>query len=65
MPAYPNVVVQLSNENGNVFSIIRRVTKAMRNEGLREEAEAFAQEAMSSRSYDAVLKLVMRTVDTR
>jgi hypothetical protein len=63
--AYPDVTIDLTNEDGNVFAIIGRVTKALKRAGLRAEAEAFAKEAMASESYDAVLQLVMRTVETR
>ena len=61
---YPDVDVQLSGEDGNVFSIIGRVSKALRTAGHDEAADAFANEAMDQASYDDVLQLVMRTVHT-
>jgi hypothetical protein len=62
MPKYENVEVQLSGEDGNVFSIIGRVTRAMKKAGLRDEADEFASQAMSSSSYDEVLRPCMDTV---
>jgi hypothetical protein len=61
---FPDVTVQLSNEDGNVFAIIGRVSGALRRAGHPAEADAFAREAMAQPSYDAVLQLVMRTVET-
>jgi hypothetical protein len=57
------VQVQLSGENGNVFSIIGRVAAELRRAGFREEASTWVAEATSCRSYDEVLRLAMRTVD--
>lgn len=65
MPTHPHVTVQLTGEDGNVFAIIGRVTREMKKHGLREEADAFAREAMSQSSYDDVLALCMDTVDCR
>lgn len=60
---YPNITVQLSGENGNVFSIIARVMRAMREAGVpAEEIQAFVKEAKSG-DYDYVLQTVMRWVN--
>ncbi len=64
-PSYPDVTVQLSGEDGNVFFIIGRVSQALRRAGHPEAANAFAEEAMKAESYDEVLRLCMRTVDVR
>lgn len=63
MPKYPNVKVQLAGENGNAFSIMGRVTKAMRREGVDDkEIKAFQAEAMSG-DYDHLLQTCMKWVD--
>jgi hypothetical protein len=49
--------------DGNAFSIIARVERAMKRAKLVEEAKAFRIEAMGQPSYDALLALVMRTVE--
>lgn len=62
-PKYPDVEVQLSGEDGNAFFIIGRVGAALRRQHGRGAAEEFANEAFDQPSYDAVLQLVMRTVN--
>ena len=66
-PKYPDVVVQLTGEDGNAFAVMGRVSKAMRR-GLREnglsaaevtqEVNAFLEEAVSG-DYDKVLQTAM------
>ena len=58
---YP-ITVQLSGEDGNVFSIIGRVSKALKRGGAKDVSE-FQKLAMSSESYDAVLQLCMEWVE--
>jgi len=55
--------VQLSGQDGNVFSIIGRVSNALRHAGMPEKAKEFSEKAMDSESYDAVLRLCMDYVD--
>jgi len=60
---YPNVKVKLVGEDGNIFSICGRVTKALRFGGARkEELDKFFDEIMDSNSYDQALQVVMRWV---
>ncbi len=54
---------RMVGQDGNVFAIIARVRKALRDAGLHERAEEFVQRATSSESYDAVLALVWEYVD--
>jgi hypothetical protein len=62
MPKH-DIKVQLSGEDGNIFSIMGRVTLAMKRAGLpAEEREEFARELTSAESYDAALQCVMRWV---
>lgn len=49
--------VQLSGEDGNVFSIIARVGKALKRAGQPELAEEFSNKAFDAGSYDEVLRL--------
>lgn len=49
--------VKLVGEDGDVFAIIGRVSKALRHAGLAKEAEEFSSKAMRSESYAAVLRL--------
>lgn len=60
---YPDVSVQLSGMDGNVYLIIGLVSKALKRAGRREAAQDFKNAAMSCGSYDEVLQLAMRTVD--
>jgi hypothetical protein len=61
---YPEIEVQLSGEDGNAFSIMGRVTKAMRRAGVSsEERAAYQAEAMSG-NYDHLLQVTMRWVTT-
>jgi hypothetical protein len=60
---YPSVNVDLSNCDGNAFSILGRVSKEMRRAGVSDnEVSVFTKEAMSS-DYDNLLQTCMRWVD--
>ena len=62
-PVY-DVSVTLVGEDGNAFAIIGRVQKALKAGGVDPEAVAqFQADAFASESYDALLQLVMRTVN--
>lgn len=60
---YPEVKVQLSGQDGNVFSVIGRVYSAIARQVGRQQAEEFELQARASGSYDSVLRLVMDTVE--
>ena len=61
---YPEVTVQLSGEDGNVFSVIGRVQKALRRAGVgKEELAEFRKQAMSG-DYDNALRTAMQWVNT-
>jgi hypothetical protein len=65
MTKFSDVEVRITGNgtDGNVFSIIGTVSKALKNAGYKEEAKAFTQEAFSQKSYDDVLSLVCDTVN--
>jgi hypothetical protein len=60
---YPQVNVQLVGMDGNAFSIIGNVVRAMKKAKLYDEASEFSKAAFASESYDALLRLVMETVN--
>lgn len=62
MPKYPNITVKLVGEDGNAFSIIARVQRALRSGGVSsEDIHAWRDEATSG-DYDHLLRTVMQTV---
>jgi len=56
---------KLVGEDGNVFAIIGRVQRALRNAGQADRAAEFVRRAFGSHSYDDVLALCMDYVDVR
>lgn len=61
---YPNVYVKLVGEDGNAFSILARVSKALKKAGVsKEEISNFQKEAMSS-DYNHLLNVVQDWVNT-
>jgi hypothetical protein len=60
---YPDVTVQLTGRDGNVFAILGQVQRAPREAGHPEAADQFVNEAMGLGSYDAVLRFAMATVE--
>lgn len=60
---FPHVKVKLIGEDGNVFSIIARVKRALIQAGLEAEAKEYVDLATHSSSYDEVLGLTMNTVE--
>lgn len=62
-PKYPEVKVKLTGEDGNAFSIIGRVARELRRDGVSaDEITKFRDEAMSG-DYDNVLRTAMRWVE--
>lgn len=55
--------VQLSGEDGNVFSIIARCGKALRKSEHPEREKEFTDKAFAAASYDEVLQLAMHYCD--
>ena len=63
-PKYPDIKVKLTGEDGNAFSILGRVTKALRRAGVPlEERKQFQAEATAT-DYNNVLQTVMKWVTT-
>ncbi len=62
-PKYPDVAVRLTGHDGNAFSVIAAVSKALRKHGVPEdEVQEFKDEAMSG-NYDHLLRTAMAWVD--
>lgn len=62
-PKYPNITVELSEQDGNAFAILGRVIKAMIRGGVSdEEREKFNSEAMLD-DYDHLIQTCMKWVN--
>ncbi|AXH47452.1 hypothetical protein SEA_HANGMAN_89 [Mycobacterium phage Hangman] len=62
-PKYPDVHVQLTGQDGNVFFIIGKVSKALREAGHVDQVTPFVNEVTDTDSYDAALAVVMQWVE--
>jgi hypothetical protein len=63
MIKYPDISVQLSNEDGNAFSIMARVTTAMRRAGIPKQKQEEYQKEASAGDYDNLIQVTMRWVE--
>jgi hypothetical protein len=63
MSTYPDVKVQLVGTDGNVFSIIGKVSGAIRAKHGGEAAKTFSDAAFDCESYNHVLRFCMETVE--
>jgi hypothetical protein len=61
---YPDVVVQLTGEDGNAFAILGTVQRALRQAGHGDDVAEFFTEATSG-DYDHLLRTCMRWVTVR
>ncbi|MGH8880556.1 MAG: hypothetical protein ACRD0P_24905 [Stackebrandtia sp.] len=61
-PTHCDVVVELADVDGNVFAVVGRIARSLRQEGRGDAAAEFTEAACSCSSYDEVLQLAMRTV---
>ena len=60
---YPEVTVELTGTDGNAFSILARVSGALKRAGVdKTERDAFYNEATAG-DYDALLRTAMRWVN--
>jgi hypothetical protein len=63
-PKYPDVRVQISGEDGNIYAIGGRVGKALGRAGVpRREINELYQSLSSAKSYDEALQVVMDWVE--
>ncbi len=60
---YPDITVELEGQDGNGFTIVGRVSKALRRHGVdSDEIKRFRTEATSG-DYDHLLQTVMEWVE--
>ncbi len=55
--------VQLSGEDGNIFSIVGRCRRALKRAGQGDLANEMSEKVKAAGSYDEVLQIVMEYVD--
>lgn len=61
---FPKISVQLSGQDGNIYSITGRVLAMMRRAGISsEERDEFFKEVHAQKDYDAALRVIMKWVD--
>jgi hypothetical protein len=56
---------KLVGTDGNVFAIIGKVSRTLKETGLKEQAKEFTEKAFASHSYDEVLCLCMEYVEVK
>jgi hypothetical protein len=57
-PKYPNITVNLDNVDGNAFSIMGHVARALKKHGVpKQEIDAYHKESMSG-DYDNLLQTI-------
>ena len=54
---------KLVGTDGNVFSIIGKVSGTLRKAGLKDKVKEFTDKAFSAESYEAVIQLAMKYVE--
>ena len=52
-------IVKLVGEDGNVFNVIGRASRALKADGQPDKAKELTEKAFNAESYDEVLTLVM------
>ena len=64
-PKHPDIIVPLTGQDGNAFTILGRCRAAARDAGLSDdEVAAFMDEAMAG-DYDHLLQTAMRWFEIR
>jgi hypothetical protein len=64
-PKYPDIEIQLTGEDGNAFSIMGRVRRAMYRSGLGDTEWGDYHAEATSGSYDHLLMTTMKWFDCR
>lgn len=61
-PKYPDIVVELTGQDGNAFNVLGLVNRALREDGVpKEERDQFMREATAG-DYDNLLLTAMKWV---
>ena len=56
--------MQLIGQDGNIFAIMGRASRLLKNAGQRDKAKEMCSRVMASKSYDAALTIVSEYVET-
>jgi len=59
----PKPTADLSNSDGNVFSLLATCTRALKKAGCRDLAEELRVKVMAAGSYDEAIQIMMTYVD--
>jgi len=54
---------KLIGEDTNIFNLIGKASKALKNSGLKEEAIKMTEECFKAESFDGALRIIMKYVD--
>jgi len=55
--------VKLIGEDGNIFNILAKCMKALKDVGKKKEADEMIEKAFNSNSYEEALSIVMKYVE--
>ena len=58
-------ICKLVGTDGNVFSVIGKVSSTLKKVGLATQASEFTAKAFQAENYDEILRLVMEYVEVR
>lgn len=59
----PKPLCRLSREDGNVFAVLGRASRALRDAGQYDRAKEMQGRVMAAKSYDQALQIVLEYVD--
>ena len=62
MDERPKPTCQLTGGDGNIFFILGRVSRTLKENGKVEQAKEVSDRVMASRSYDEALQIIMEYV---
>ena len=62
---HPDISVQLTGQDGNVFNLMGVVIRALRSNGFGDEVDDFVSEVTSCKSYHEALAVMMSWVDVQ
>lgn len=59
----PKPIVELIGEDGNIFNLVGKCSKALKRAGLPEQARKMQDEIFACKNYDAALRILMKYVE--
>lgn len=61
---YPDITVQLTGQNGNIFNLMGLVNRQLRGARINEKIiNDFSEEVFDSKSYNEALQIIMKWVN--